>query len=109
MGVSASKVGGNREGLPYLDRYGCSLAQGSQGSRGMEPFICNYMLFVCFLFVCFGNAGLTQGVAHEEPHPTSLCFKGPAAKGGEGWQMAKTGQDRSGYKPSKDCRDVFWD
>lgn len=53
--------------------------------------------------------GLTQGVAHEEPHPTSLCFKGPAAKGDDGWQMAKTGQDRSGYKASEDCRDVFED
>lgn len=53
--------------------------------------------------------GLTQGVAHEEPHPTSLCFKGPAAKGDDGRQMAKTGQDRSGYKASEDCRDVFED
>lgn len=61
MGVSASKVGGNREGLPCLDRYGCSSAQGSQGSIGMEDFICNYTLFVCLLFICFGNAGVDPG------------------------------------------------
>lgn len=62
-------------------------------------------LYVLSLFwQCWG---LTQGLAHAKPHPTSLYFNGPQQPKVMRAQMRTTRQDRSDYELSKDFEDVF--